>query len=483
MDVLIINPPIRLSDKPRHIPHGLAILANIIRKRLNLNPVFLDINAYRYDEEEVKSIIKNSAFDIVLIGGLSTVYKYIVELSRFIKLVNPEAKIIAGGYVAMSTPKVLLKNSGIDIVCTGEGEITIIELLKKLKRNLNSSLDDIPGICYKNKGNKNEIIFNVVRPFILNLDKESYLPAYDLLPMEIYLSNPIVGIGRDIDLITIRGCPYKCTFCYQPWGHRPRFHSVDFVVNAIKFLKKSYHIDFISFQDDEFMTDLRRVQEFCEARNRFFPDLLWSCTGRVNIVARNEEIIKIMRNSGCTLVSFGFESGCQRMLNSMSKMQTIKMMERVVKICRKYGLPVPASFIIGMPGENEESCKETVNFCIKNNIPLDSLMFATPYPGTQIFDFALKTGRIDKSNLHEFLMKLGDARDFVINLTDYFTDEELINKRKEMMKITKENYRKFITEEEIKDKMKNLFGTLMEKVHLDGTDIDHRMKHGGIGVF
>ena len=190
-----------------------------------------------------------------------------------------------------------------------------------------------------------------------------------------------------------------------------------------------------------------------------------------------------MRNSGCTLVSFGFESGSQRMLNSMNKMQTVKMMEMVVKICRKYSLPVPASFIIGMPGENEESCKETVNFCIRNNIPLHSLMFATPYPGAQIFDFALKTGRVDKSNLHEFLMKLGDARDFAINLTDYFTDEELINKRKEMMKITKENYKKFITEEEIKDKMKNLFGTLMEKIHLDETDIDHRMKHGGMGVF
>ncbi len=483
MKILIINPPIRLSDKPRHIPHGLAILANIIRKRLNLNPVFLDINAYRYDEEEVKSIIKNSAFDIVLIGGLNTVYKYIVELSRFIKLVNPEAKIIAGGYIAMPAPKVLLKNSGIDIVCTGEGEITIIELLKKLKRNLNSSLDDILGICYKNKGNKNEIIFNAFRSFILNLDKESYLPAYDLLPMEIYLSNPIVGIGRDIDLITIRGCPYRCTFCYQPWGYRPRFHSVNFVVNAIKFLKKSYHIDFISFQDDEFMTDTRRVKEFCKARNRFFPDLLWSCTGRANIVARNEDLIKIMKNAGCVSISFGFESGSQRMLNSMNKKQTVKMMEKVIKICRKYDLPVPVSFIIGMPGEDEESCKETVDFCVRNNIPLYSLMFATPYPGTQIFNFALETKRIDKNRLHEYFMKIGDARDFTVNLTDYFTDEELIKKRKEMMKVTEENYKKFITKEEIKGKMKNLFGSLMDNVHLDETDLDHRLKHGGMGIF
>lgn len=483
MKILMINPPVRLNDKPRNIPHGLAILANIIRKKFDIFPTFLDINAYRYDEGEVRKIIKNSTFDIVLIGGISTVYKYIVKLSKFIKSINPDAKIIVGGYVVLSQPEVLLKNSDVDIVCTGEGEITIVELLNRLKRNMNSSLDNIAGICYKNKGNKREIILNPIRPLIKNLNNESSLPAYDLLPMEIYLSNPVSGIGKDIDFISSRGCPYNCTFCYQPWGHKSRFHSIDFVINAIKYLKEKYIIDFISFQDDEFMANTKRVQEFCEKRNYFFPDLLWSCTGRANIVARNEGLVKVMKNAGCVEISFGFESGSQRMLNSMNKKQTVKMMEKVIKICRKYDLPVPVSFIIGMPGEDEESCKETVDFCVRNNIPLYSLMFATPYPGTQIFNFALKMKRIDKSKLHEYFMKMGDARNFTVNLTDYFTDEELIKKRKEMMRITEENYKNFITEEEIKDKMKNLFGSLMDKVHLDETDLDHRRKHGGMGIF
>jgi len=483
MDILIINPPIRLNDKPRNIPHGLAILANIIRKKNDICPTFLDINAYRYDEEEVKRIIKNTTFDVVLIGGISSAYKYIVKLSKFIKSINSDAKIIAGGYVALSHPEVLLKNSDVDIVCSGEGEITIVELLNRLKKDLNSSLDNIAGIYYKNKANKREIISNPIRPLIKNLDNESSLPAYDLLPMEIYLSNPVVGIGKDIDFITSRGCPYNCTFCYQPWGHKPRFHSIDFVINAIKHLKEKYNIDFISFQDDEFMANTKRVQEFCEKINYYFPDLFWSCTGRANIVARNEDLIKIMKNAGCVSISFGFESGSQRMLNSMNKKQTVKMMEKVIKICRKYNLPVPVSFIIGMPGEDEESCKETVDFCIRNYIPLYSLMFATPYPGTQIFNFVLKTKRIDKSKLHEYFMKMGDARDFTVNLTDYFTDEELIKKRKEMIKVTEKNYKKFITKEEVKDKMKNLFGSLMDKGHLDETDLDHRLKHGGMGIF
>jgi len=481
MDVLIINPPIRLSDKPRHIPHGLAILVNIIRRKLNISPTFLDINAYRYNDEEVKNIIRNTKFDIVLIGGLSPVYKYTVELSRWIKSLNSKSKIILGGYVAMSVPEILINNSEADIICIGEGELTIIELLSKLSKDLNGSLEGIAGICYKN--NEKEIVFNPARPFIQNLDMESALPAYDLLPMEIYLSNPVVGIGRDIDFISGRGCPYQCTFCYQPFGHKPRTHSVDFVLRAINYLRDNYHIDFISFQDDEFVLDIKRVVKFCEARNRFFPELLWSCTGRANIVANNEELAKIMKDSGCTLISFGFESGSQRMLDRMRKSQTVQMLEKTVKICRKHGLPIPASFIIGMPGEDDETCKDTVDFCLRNNLPLDSLMFATPYPGTEIFDFAIRTKRIDKNSLHEYLTTLGDAREFTVNLTDHFSDEGLINKRSEMMEITRANYNRFITEDVIKGKMRNLFGSLMERIHFDDKDLEHRLKHGGMSIF
>lgn len=203
------------------------------------------------------------------------------------------------------------------------------------------------------------------------------------------------------------------------------------------------------------MANKRRVYEFCQKRNRFLPDLLWSCTGRVNVI--DDQIVKTMRNSGCVLISYGFESGSQRMLDSMKKRITIAQMEKAVEISRKYGMPIPASFIIGMPGEDDESCQETVDFCIRNKITLDSLMFATPYPGTEIFRYALRTGRVDMNHIHEFVMKLGDARDFTINLTDLFSDEELVNKREEMMEEVRKNYQEFITQEEINTKMRNLF--------------------------
>ena len=396
-----------------------------------------------------------------------------VKLSEFVKQVNSDSKIIAGGYAVMPNPKIVLRNSSIDIACTGEGEITIIELLRRLQqKGLNADISNIKGICYREK-REGRVFCTPSRELISNLDKESALPAYDLLPIDIYLSNPVVGVGRDIDTITIRRCPFRCAFCYQPFGYKPRFHSVNFIVNAIIYLSKNYDIDFISFQDDEFMTDKRRVKEFCINRNKYFPELLWSCTGRTNIISRDEVIVKLMKDSGCTLIGCGFESGSQGILDSMHKAQKIEKMEKDVEILRKHELSVAASFIIGMSGEDEESCQETVDFCLRNNIPLDSLMFATPYLGTEIFDFALNTGRINNDNIHDFMIKLGDARDFLINLTDYFSDEQLVKKREEMMRVTRENYEKFISTDEIMEKTKRLYRDLMDKVEFDEKDLEN----------
>ena len=483
LKILIINPPVRLNDLPRNIPHGLAIIANVIRREAGIEPVFLDLNAQRRGREETEKAIKEIDFDVVLIGGIASVYRSLVELSELVKKVNPDSKIIAGGYVAMPIPELLLDNSRVDIICMGEGEITLIELLERFQeKGLKADISDIKGICYK-EGGHGKLCFTPARPFMSDLDRQSAAPAYDLLPMDVYLANPIAGMGRDIDMVTIRGCPFRCSFCYQPWGHKPRRHSADFIIDTIKHLKENYKVDFISFQDDEFMVDKKRLKEFCDKRNKYLPDLLWSCTGRANIIARDEGIVKFMKDSGCVLISCGFESGSQRMLDSMHKAQDIKDMEKVIKVLRKYGLSVPVSFIIGMPGEDEESCQETVDLCLRNNITLDSLMFATPYPGSEIFNFAVKTKRIKKDSLHEFMMQIGDARDFLVNLTDTFSDDELMRKREEMMKVTRKNYEGFITAQEISQKTKELFGELASRANLSEKDLEHRAKHGGMSIF
>jgi len=477
MKILIINPPIRLTDKPRHIPHGLAILANVIRKKLGRTPEFVDINAFRYDNEQVESILRSTKFDVVLIGGLIPVYKRIILYADMIKKINPETVIIAGGSAAMSVPKLLLQNSKVDVVCAGEGEKVVIDLLRGLENSKLEDLVSIRGFYYKING---KILYSGDPELLHDLDLESDVPAYDLLPMEIYLSNPAVGFGRDVDFISSRGCPFSCTFCYQPWGRHFRAHSVDLIIDTLKYLKKNYGIDFVSFQDDEFMAQKNRVYEFCEQVRKHIPDLLWSCTGRVNLV--NEDIVKVMKRAGCVSISYGFESGSPRMLKSMNKIATIEKMEEVIKVNRKYGMMLPVSFIIGMPGEDEESCRETVEFCVRNEIPLKSIMFATPYPGTELFKIAVSTNCINKERIHEFVLKLEDARDFVVNLTDTFNDEQLIAKRQEMIDDVCGRV-KSNSVDVCNKKLRDLFGNLVDDYLKDEVLIKHRATHGGIDIF
>lgn len=479
LKILIINPPIRLNDAPRHIPHGLAIIANIIRKNLGIAPDFIDVNAYRYNDAELMSILRNSEFNVVLMGGLIPVYKRIIRYAGMVKEVNPEAVVIAGGSAAMSAPHLLLENSRVDIVCSGEGERAIINLLKALASDAGAicKLAHVKGFYFKDGGN---IIHSGNEDLIEDLDKESDTPAYDLLPMNIYLSNPIVGLGRDIDFISSRGCPYNCTFCYQPWGKKFRAHSTDFIIKALSHLRENYLVDFISFQDDEFMADKKRVYELCGKIKKSLHGLLWSCTGRANLV--DDDIVRAMRESGGVSISYGFESGSPRMLKSMNKALTVGQMENAIRISRKFEMMLPISFIIGMPGEDEQSCRETVDFCIRNNIPLKSIMFATPYPGTQLFEFAVSSGRIDKEKLNDFVVNLEDARDFTINLTDAFTNEELINKRSQMIGDVCSEVKPIAKDVYIK-KLKNLFGSLADRYFEDEALLMHRAEHGGIDIF
>jgi radical SAM superfamily enzyme YgiQ (UPF0313 family) len=477
MKIVIINPPIRLTDKPRHIPHGLAILANIIRKKLNITPTFIDVNAYRYSQEQLRKILTEIEFDVVLIGGLIPVYKRIIAYAEMIKRINPETVIIAGGSAAMSVPELLLNNSEVDVVCAGEGEKVLINLLNGLKEARLEELVDTAGFYFKIG---NEIIFSGPANLLEDLDSESEIPSYDLIPMEIYLSNPIVGFGRDIDFISSRGCPFECTFCYQPWGKSFRGHSVDYILCVLGYLKEKYDIDFVSFQDDEFMARPKRVYEFCEKVQKHIPGLLWSCTGRVNFI--NEDIVKAMRNCGCVSISYGLESGSPRMLESMNKMVSIEQMETAISANRKFGMMLPVSFMIGMPGEDEDSCRETVEFCVKNQIPLKSMMYATPYPGTQLFDYALRKGRIAEEKVHEFVIKLEDARDFIVNLTDYFTDDQLIAKRQEMIEEVCSRVSSLPVQVS-SEKLKNLFGNLIRDYLKDEILFKHRAEHGGIDIF
>jgi len=303
-----------------------------------------------------------------------------------------------------------------------------------------------------------------------------------MFPMEVYLANPVVGVGRDIDVISSRGCPFQCQYCYRIFGKKYRGRSAEHVVGEIEALKRNYDVDFISFQDDCFVVDKRRVHAICDLidKSAILRGLRWSCTGRVTVC--DDELLGRMRASGCVSVSFGIESGSEQILRAMKKDASLAQAERAILSTRATGMRCPVSFMIGYPGETRETVLETVTFCEKLNIGLSALMFTCPYPGTPLYEQVRNTERFREQFADEekFVLKIGDAVDLVVNLTE-MSDEQLLSLRDEALALARANYVP-PTKEAVQAQERELYGeVLYEKAQRQMQEPAmqaHRQRHG-----
>jgi len=429
VDVALIFPPIRTWDEPRNFPTGLGIIAAIIRN-MGYSVAVIDAKGDKLMAWEVQKRLEELRPRVVGIGGLVTTYRFVRSIARWIKAWNPSVKIMVGGSVGGSVPELMIERNPVDAVTVGEADETIQELLPALLDG--GDLAKVRGIAF-NAGGK--AVLTESRPLIQNVDMVPF-PAWDLFPIETYLANPVVGVGRDMDIITSRGCPHQCTYCYQIFGRGFRARSPQNILAEIGELNGRYGLDFVSFQDDCFVVNKKRVYEFCDLLDRSGLDIRWSCCGRVNIV--DEPLLRRMKESGCVSVSYGIESGSQTILNRYRKGVTVETAKQAVTLTREVGLRNPTSFMLGSLGETPETAWETVEFCKDVNIPLQALMFTTPYPGTPLYEEVKGMGLIGDEEA--YVMRLGDCVDFTINLTG-ISDSDLIALRSRMLDAVKRAYK------------------------------------------
>lgn len=425
MKVLLINAPIRLNAKPNCLPYGLAVIASILREK-NHDVEILDINALRLSNDEVIRELQHRQWDVAGVSGLITTYKFQKWIIPELKKMNPAAPVISGGGLATSVPEFLFANIDVDIAVIGEGEQTMPELLDAIR--LKKPLNDVDGLWYR-KGT--ETITTRDRDNVCNLDELPF-PAWDLLPIDIYLSNPVWGdvannssgfkkgveVTKSMNIISSRGCPFSCNYCYHLFGKSSyRFRSAQNIIDEMEILINDYHVDFIGFNDDNMMASEKRLIEFCALLKEKKWDITWGCHGRVT--SAKPEILKMMAETGCVWIGYGIESGSQKMLDSMNKKATTWQAKQAINNTREAGVYPNTTFIFGYPGETIDTVRESIQF--KKEMKLEcSSFFATPYPGTNLY--AEFQNRITDET--EYIESLNDATDFVVNLTD-FSDEEL----------------------------------------------------------
>lgn len=424
---------------PSAFPIGIANIATALTE-VGVEPEVLDVFALGYTRADVVEYLKKAHWDIVGINAYSTQYPWAKWMVDEVKRLHPKALVVMGGPLATFNSKLVLEMTKTDLCVVSEGENTIKEVVRNL-----GNFAKVNGICFKST--TGEIIQTAPQSYVQDLDSLPFT-NYELFPMDVYFRN--IGVGgvpgiKTINMLTSRGCPYKCNFCSRTFtGNRLR--SINNVIEEIGILRDKYGIQGIGFADELVLVNKERAYELCEKIKPL--KVYWNCQGRANIV--DLDLLKAMKASGCTSVGYGVESGSQKILNSMNKRVTVKQNELAITNTLKAGMTPIVQMIYGYPGENIETIRETVDFFDRVHFypPVGYgdvfISLLTPLPGSPLYEELVTDGRIRSEE--EFLLGLEHGyyigSPLRINLTQ-FTDEELLTHQAKLLKELHSNYTKY----------------------------------------
>lgn len=427
MRILLVNPTIRDTKPPYVFPIGLGLIAALLRENGHEIVVY-DQNALRVSNQKLCRDLKSiGPVDVVGLGGLITIYRHLKTLTPALREIFPNTPIVLGGGVTLD-PAVIFENLPVDFCVHGEGERTVVELCAMLEgRGRGGDFSSIPGISYRDRG---KLVQTAPRPIERNLDIFP-MPAYDLFPTEIYFQNNFLNevIGRDLkttrtaSLIWSRGCPNECSFCWRMAGKTMRFRSYESVMEEIAYLRSHYDVDSYLFVDECINASPKKFIGLAEALIERGFQAPWYSHARVNHFT--DDVARAVARSGCVGLNFGIESASPKMLKVMNKHATPEEAAEAVAIAEKHGIQANCTFIVGLPGEDRETVLETVDWIKENRIKRLAFFYATPYPGTVIYNLPLTQQRIREryGTRDRFFSALGDVTDFLVNMTELSDDE------------------------------------------------------------
>ena len=371
----MVNPPGEFRTPV--LPLGLASIAAYLRKKdKDINISIIDAWAENLEFEELKNRILKTQADIIGVYLVSPIYNKGKNTIKICREALPNSLIIAGGPHPSALPQETLKDiPQLDICVVGEGEISMHEIVK------GCSLPDIKGIAYRQG---QEIKLNSPREFIKDLDILP-LPARNLFPLTRYRIHPPYGRKNPcLTMVTSRGCPYQCIYCSKDvFKDSFRARSPQKVCDEIEYLITKYGAKEIQFYDDDFTLDMQRAEEICDEIIKRGLKLRWSCLTRVNLV--DEALLKKMKQAGCWLVSYGVESGNQKILDRINKGFTIEQVILAFEMTKRIGLNTICYFMVGLPGETKEDIQDTLNLVKRIRPDFISCGILTVYPGSQLF--------------------------------------------------------------------------------------------------
>lgn len=399
-DIVLINPP---GFSCSGFPYGIAMLTAILR-RDGVRVAVVDASSGKLDERQV--LERCTALKPAVIGltGLIQASGFNKTLSKRLRRELPETRQIAGGWWASQTPEYVLRNTAVEFVVKGESDHIITPLVRALAAR--QPAHDIAGLCYLDAAGVYKE--NSAPPLPSDLDKLP-LPAYEDFNMPFYFTvvkPQAYGLPlhpdflrrfharghrqlRMMSMTSGRGCYGRCDFCSAA-GILRRNYSPGYVVDHMELLVKRFGVNAFNFTESLTLSTRVWVKDFCREILRRKLDVAYIALARADLVY-DDELLTLLRDSGCMVVGFGFESGNNGMLKRFNKKTTVERYRQVIADFQRVGIRVSGSLILNMPGETMESLKDTVAFIEQTRV-MFGFGFAYPYPGTGLFEFAKNNG-------------------------------------------------------------------------------------------
>jgi len=365
MKIVLIDPKGLTSG----LNSGLGYLSSALE---DFEVETLDFNNMYGNEKKRLELAKNA--DIIGISIKSFTLNNAVKLASELRNINKNALIVAGGpHITIDGHNFMKENGSFDMSVFGEGEKNIADVASgKDKKKIN-------GLLYRDGG---KIVCNAKNPWIEDINKLPF-PDYSIFDSVKAKS----GIIEDYPLVTSRGCPYQCTYCSVGTviGKKWRTRSPENIIKELESAKNKYSSKKFRILDDDFTLDMKRAKELCQMMIDEKISMHWSCPNGIRADRLDEELISLMKDSGCYSISLGIESLVPDVFERITKGEKIEDIKHAVSMIKNADIGVNGFFIIGLPGSTYKKDRETMKEAKKLKLDSASWGILVPYPGTKIW--------------------------------------------------------------------------------------------------
>lgn len=421
MNITIIYPDIgTLSDNDIH--QGIASISAVLKS--NGHNVSLIHVTTEKTKQQFLELVNRTKPDLICFSSTSYQFRFVKLYADWIKQ-NLNIPILCGGVHATLSPHEVINDANIDMVCIGEGEYPLLDILNRLEKG--EPINNIENIWTKDNG---KIITNEIRPLISDLD-ELPMPDYELFDYETILKN----MNGKYTIMAGRGCPFDCTYCcnhalkriYENKGAYVRLRTVDNVLQQIRQHSQKYNIKTICFGDDTFTLNKTWVHNFCKEYPKQF-NFKFECNARVDTI--DEQTLQLLKSAGCYKIKFGIEVGNETyrkeiLHRNISNSDIIN----TFKTAHDLGLKTQSYNMIGLPNETEQLIQQTIN--LNKKILPDYIAFYVfnPYTNTELWQVCKKEGFLSNRNSNRF------SPEYILN-QDSLTEQQFIKCHQQFSKLS-----------------------------------------------